>query len=429
MIAGLALLLLRAPAPAERFALAPPIGRVGRVGTVRLLGGTAGPTGKRASRRRRQAAGAPAPAPGAPVSPAEASDGSVLQQALGFGWSKQPRKALEIYDRAVDDPSDLPLRHVYGAVSRALLKAERTDLALELHTRHTGAHPSELDVNATVRLFLAVLRAPDGVPAARELLRSIDDLSPPPAAEGGSVGGGAAAATETERAVEAAATEDGPGEEPLWRALNARALPALVLRQLRDADTDGALRVARRLAATASADPAGVPADESCARMVREFGKAKSMRGVYACLDALAGAPVADADLNQALVDALVHDVSFVKGGVSAATLPTGTLAEVAFVGRSNVGKSSLVNMVLGRRAIAYTSKTPGKTQQYNYFEVNRGRPEGAFHLVDFPGLGYAKAPAYVRRRWSDFICEYLRDRQQVGARRFLPGDLGDFPI
>ena len=74
------------------------------------------------------------------------------------------------------------------------------------------------------------------------------------------------------------------------------------------------------------------------------------------------------------LVDALVHAVRFVKGGVSMETLPTGGLAEVAFVGRSNVGKSSLVNMVLGRRAIAYTSKTPGKTQQYNYFAVNEGR-------------------------------------------------------
>ena len=93
----------------------------------------------------------------------------------------------------------------------------------------------------------------------------------------------------------------------------------------------------------------------------------------------------------QALANAMVHDVSFVTGGVSMATLPQLGLPEAAFVGRSNVGKSSLVNMLLGRRGVAYTSKTPGKTQQYNYFEVNRGRPEGAFHLVDFPGLGYAR--------------------------------------
>ena len=71
----------------------------------------------------------------------------------------------------------------------------------------------------------------------------------------------------------------------------------------------------------------------------------------------------------------------------------------MAFVGRSNVGKSSLVNMVLGRRAIARTSKTPGKTQQYNYFVINEARAQGAFHLVDMPGLGFARAPSAQRRQ------------------------------
>lgn len=111
-------------------------------------------------------------------------------------------------------------------------------------------------------------------------------------------------------------------------------------------------------------------------------------------------------------------------------TLPQDHLPEVAFVGRSNVGKSSLVNMVLGRRAIAYTSKTPGKTQQYNYFILNEGtdrptassdrppapsdRPPGSFHLVDMPGLGYAKVPAPARRRWLGFLTEYMARRREL---------------
>merc|ERR1712087_815795 len=107
-------------------------------------------------------------------------------------------------------------------------------------------------------------------------------------------------------------------------------------------------------------------------------------------------------------------NVRFVKGGVSMDTLPQSEIAEVAFVGRSNVGKSSLVNMVLGRRAIAYTSKTPGKTQQYNYFIINEGRASGSFQLVDFPGLGYAKVPAADRKRWIRFLDTYIRSRPQL---------------
>ena len=114
-----------------------------------------------------------------------------------------------------------------------------------------------------------------------------------------------------------------------------------------------------------------------------------------------------DPDNLEALVQAMVKSCSFVTGGVSMDTLPAARLPEVAFIGRSNVGKSSLVNMVLGRRAIAYTSKTPGKTQQYNYFVLNTGREQGCFHLVDLPGLGYAKVDAASRQRWTKFLKEY----------------------
>ena len=116
----------------------------------------------------------------------------------------------------------------------------------------------------------------------------------------------------------------------------------------------------------------------------------------------------------QVCVTSLTQQARFVTGGVSMATLPETEIPEVAFVGRSNVGKSSLINMVLGRRAIAYTSKLPGKTQQYNYFVLNEGRAGASFHLVDLPGFGFAKAPASLRRQWLNFLAQYTRERPQL---------------
>jgi len=102
-------------------------------------------------------------------------------------------------------------------------------------------------------------------------------------------------------------------------------------------------------------------------------------------------------------------------------TLPEAGPPEAAFVGRSNVGKSSLVNMVVGRRAMAYTSKTPGKTQQFNYFNVNGestfDEPKGEFNLVDLPGVGYAKVPKRVRDEWAKFMTDYFYTRPTLKVR------------
>ena len=106
--------------------------------------------------------------------------------------------------------------------------------------------------------------------------------------------------------------------------------------------------------------------------------------------------------------------------GAQTATLPSAGPPEAAFVGRSNVGKSSLVNMVVGRRAMAYTSKTPGKTQQFNYFNVNGEStfdPKGEFLLVDLPGVGYAKVPRHVREDWVRFMTEYFYTRPSLKVR------------
>lgn len=88
---------------------------------------------------------------------------------------------------------------------------------------------------------------------------------------------------------------------------------------------------------------------------------------------------------------------------------PRNGLPEVALVGRSNVGKSSLLNQFVGIKGLAHVSKTPGRTQLINFYRV-----EGRFHLVDLPGYGFARAPLHVRRRWEDLVTGYLFDRDEL---------------
>jgi GTP-binding protein len=104
----------------------------------------------------------------------------------------------------------------------------------------------------------------------------------------------------------------------------------------------------------------------------------------------------------------------FVKGVVRADALPGGALPEVAFAGRSNVGKSSLLNALVGQKALARTSNTPGRTREVNYFLLD----ERAY-LVDLPGYGYAKAPKKQVAGWSRLIQDYLRGRASL-KRVFL---------
>ncbi len=92
--------------------------------------------------------------------------------------------------------------------------------------------------------------------------------------------------------------------------------------------------------------------------------------------------------------------------------------AEVAFVGRSNVGKSSAINKITNRRGLARTSKTPGRTQHVVFFELEEG-----LRLVDLPGYGFAKTPLAVKQRWQKFIGEYLAERESLQAL-IIPMDI-----
>ncbi len=106
-----------------------------------------------------------------------------------------------------------------------------------------------------------------------------------------------------------------------------------------------------------------------------------------------------------------IKSAEFVRSAGHTRECPPGSLVEIAVSGRSNVGKSSLLNSLLGRRSLALVSGTPGKTQRLNYFLVNE-----RFHLVDLPGYGYARAPVATQDRWRKMMRSYLGTREQLGA-------------
>lgn len=98
------------------------------------------------------------------------------------------------------------------------------------------------------------------------------------------------------------------------------------------------------------------------------------------------------------------HDCVFVAGVQSLEAMPESRLPEIAFAGRSNVGKSSLINALTGRKALARSSSTPGRTQQINFFDLG-----GVLRLVDLPGYGYAQASKEKIKSWNELVRTYLR--------------------
>ena len=108
----------------------------------------------------------------------------------------------------------------------------------------------------------------------------------------------------------------------------------------------------------------------------------------------------------------------FVKGVVAMSGLPPADRLEVCFAGRSNVGKSSLINAVTGRKALARASNTPGRTQEINFFTAG-----DSHYLVDLPGYGYANAPVKVVEKWQHLLKQYLSGRQPL-RRAFVLIDM-----
>jgi GTP-binding protein len=105
----------------------------------------------------------------------------------------------------------------------------------------------------------------------------------------------------------------------------------------------------------------------------------------------------------------------FVAAAVDARHFPLPGPPEVAFLGRANVGKSSLINSLLNERKLAKTSSTPGRTKAINFFEVRRpGHPHAEFYFADLPGYGYSKLPRELTAEWPKFIEPYLQKRETL---------------
>ncbi|MFO8084390.1 MAG: ribosome biogenesis GTP-binding protein YihA/YsxC [Desulfobacterales bacterium] len=120
----------------------------------------------------------------------------------------------------------------------------------------------------------------------------------------------------------------------------------------------------------------------------------------------------------------VIKSAIFVKSAVKPPQYPEPLFPEIAFAGRSNVGKSSLINSLLSRKRLVKTSRTPGRTQLINFFIINE-----AFYFVDLPGYGYAKVPPKIKKQWGPMVEAYLFSRKNLQAIilamdiRRTPGD------
>jgi len=105
----------------------------------------------------------------------------------------------------------------------------------------------------------------------------------------------------------------------------------------------------------------------------------------------------------------IIKSAEFVKSAVKPSQYPSEVLPEIAFTGRSNVGKSSLINTLVNRKHLVKTSSSPGRTQLINFFNINN-----AFSFVDLPGFGYAKVPDAIKNTWAPMVETYLKTRKTL---------------
>ncbi len=111
----------------------------------------------------------------------------------------------------------------------------------------------------------------------------------------------------------------------------------------------------------------------------------------------------------------IIKSAKFIKSAAKSSQYPPAVLPEIAFAGRSNVGKSSLINILVNRKHLVKTSSTPGRTQLINFFVINE-----TFSFVDFPGYGYARVPKSVKKNWGPMIETYFSTRETLKGVVFI---------
>lgn len=293
-----------------------------------------------------------------------------------------------------------PDSSVYRTAVRALLKANRTDLAIQVYRQRMNARavrPTSIgtDFPLAASVLKAVLR--DCKKRGQKDLHVSDILE------------------DVMRDCDAIESNQLPAAE--IGSID-RVVPALISMStalLNEEKLDIAKRIVQATDRVAhSSNHAHVPVRDFN-NLIRMLGKKKMIDQVFEVLALIrktGGAP--NNETFEFLANATVKQVDFVTGAVSMSTLPEPLAAEVAFAGRSNVGKSSLVNMLCNRKALAYVSGRPGKTQQFNYFLVNGKDLESQFYIVDMPGVGYAKVPKPLQKAWMKFMEQYFMYRTSL---------------
>lgn len=347
------------------------------------------------------------PSPPSPPPPPPPSHEATLQDLKAFLKQKSSTRAFrKVANTMLDiEASTGPYGHlvpdadVYRLAVRTLLRELRTDLAFAVYELRIAARARRPGLGDDVGLAASVIRGVlrDGKKRkqveldAEVLYKEIKDDCRAP--------GGAGRKAKAVCGVIGALLEGQEGKR--------------VLREGRVRDAVRMAMILKGLSEAGGAEAAvGVRDYNNCIRL---FGKRRRVDCVFVVLDAMRATGVErDNETFEFLANAVVRQVEFVTGAVSMATLPEALPAEVAFVGRSNVGKSSLVNMICNRKALAYVSGRPGKTQQFNYFLVNGADQESSFYLVDLPGVGYAKVAKTVQADWLAFMDRYLVSRPSL---------------
>jgi GTP-binding protein len=332
--------------------------------------------------------------------PTDTTLGDFNEHIKALGSKKAVRKLVEVFLQCEDNQGQFahlcPNTDSYRIAVQSLVRSGRADLGIELYKRRMVARelrPDLVGPDASLgsSLIRAVLR--DG--KKRQLISDnvvllFDELTSDCMADAGKSSATAARSAASLLSVTGAFLDAGMEN----RAVAAvKTLKALSLAAGEDAAVDQPMYN----------------------NAIRLLGKKRRLDGVFVVLDAMRAAQVPlNNETFEFLANSAVRQVEFVTGAVSMDTLPTPLGAEIAFVGRSNVGKSSLVNMICNRKALAYVSGRPGKTQQFNYFLVNGTHKASAFYLVDLPGVGYAKVPKDVQAVWLKFMDDYLAQRTSL---------------